>query len=83
MLMSKPAVPMFDNFIGGRSAPSASGSTFENRNPANSEDLIGVFPESSTADGLAAIAAAKEPCGAQVQEVSEMTYFLASVGGRR
>jgi alpha-ketoglutaric semialdehyde dehydrogenase len=59
--MSKPAVPMFDNFIGGRWTPSASGSTFENRNPANSEDLIGAFPESSTADGLAATANEGDP----------------------
>jgi hypothetical protein len=40
---------------------SASGSTFENRNPANSEDLIGAFPESSTADGLAATANEGDP----------------------
>ena len=27
-----------------------SGATFENRNPANASDLIGLFPDSTTAD---------------------------------
>ena len=33
--------------------------TFENRNPANTNDLIGSFPDSTTHDAEAAIAAAK------------------------
>ncbi|HXG89740.1 MAG TPA: aldehyde dehydrogenase family protein [Vicinamibacterales bacterium] len=55
--MSTP--PVYDNFIDGRWTPSASGKTSENRNPANADDLIGVFPDSSTADALAAIDAAR------------------------
>jgi len=38
--------------------PSSSGQTFENRNPANTDDLIGVFQQSAAADVDAAIAAA-------------------------
>jgi len=38
--------------------PSASGQTFENRNPANTGDLIGVFQQSTAADVDAAIGAA-------------------------
>jgi alpha-ketoglutaric semialdehyde dehydrogenase len=57
--MSKPTVPMFDNYIGGRWTPTASGHTIENRNPANAEEVLGVFPQSSPDDALAAIAAAK------------------------
>ncbi len=53
------AVKPETNFIGGRWVPAASGKTFENRNPADKEDLVGVFPESDRADGEAAVAAAK------------------------
>jgi alpha-ketoglutaric semialdehyde dehydrogenase len=48
------------NFIGGRWQPSASGATFENRNPANTRDLVGRFADSTRADAEAAIAAAKQ-----------------------
>src|SRR5215211_1187451 len=47
------------NFVGGKWVPSASGATFENRNPANTSDLIGLFPDSTTGDADAAIAAAR------------------------
>jgi aldehyde dehydrogenase (NAD+) len=50
---------MYDNYIGGRWTRARSGSHIENRNPANCTDLIGVFPDSSTDDALAAIGAAK------------------------
>ncbi len=46
------------NFIDGQWVASASGKTFENRNPANTDDLIGVFQQSTTADVTAAIDAA-------------------------
>jgi aldehyde dehydrogenase (NAD+) len=58
--MSKTTVPMYDNYVGGRWAPATSGHTFENRNPANADDLIGVFPESTADDALRAIEAARE-----------------------
>ena len=51
----------FANFVSGKWVPSESGATFENRNPANTTDLVGVFPDSTTNDATAAIAAAKLP----------------------
>ena len=48
----------FRNYIGGRWADSVSGKLFENRNPADRTDLIGVFQESTPADAADAIAAA-------------------------
>src|SRR5438067_105017 len=47
------------NFIGGRWIGAAKGETFEDRNPANTDDLIGVFPRSREADVDAAVSAAK------------------------
>jgi alpha-ketoglutaric semialdehyde dehydrogenase len=49
---------VYNNYIDGRWAPSASGETFENRNPANTDDLIGVFQKSTRTDVEAAIDAA-------------------------
>ncbi len=50
---------IYSNFVGGKWVPSGSGATFENRNPANADDLIGLFPDSTTADAEAAIGAAR------------------------
>jgi aldehyde dehydrogenase (NAD+) len=52
------SVAAYNNYIDGRWVPSASGHTFENRNPANTDDLIGIFQKSSRADVDAAIDAA-------------------------
>src|SRR5688572_24891653 len=52
------SVTTYGNFIDGEWKPSASGQTFENRNPANTEDLIGIFQHSNRKDVRAAIAAA-------------------------
>jgi acyl-CoA reductase-like NAD-dependent aldehyde dehydrogenase len=48
----------YNNYIDGAWAPSASGETFENRNPANTDDLIGIFQKSTRRDVEAALAAA-------------------------
>jgi alpha-ketoglutaric semialdehyde dehydrogenase len=48
----------YNNYIDGRWVPSRSGDTFENRNPANTEDLIGVFQKSTRRDVDAALDAA-------------------------
>ena len=40
----------FKNFINGRWVESKSGKTFENRNPADTSDLIGVFQKSTAED---------------------------------
>ena len=52
------SVTTYTNYIDGRWIASASGHTFENRNPANTDDLIGVFQKSSRTDVEAAIDAA-------------------------
>ena len=49
----------YSNFVGGKWVPSESGATFENRNPANTSDLVGLFPDSTTTDAEQAIAAAR------------------------
>ncbi|HVD93166.1 MAG TPA: aldehyde dehydrogenase family protein [Vicinamibacterales bacterium] len=52
------AVTTYKNYIDGEWVASSSGRTIENRNPANTDDLIGVFQESTAADVTTAIAAA-------------------------
>ena len=54
------AVETQHNYIGGKWVPSASGKTFEDRSPADREDVIGVFPKSGKEDVDAAVAAAKK-----------------------
>jgi alpha-ketoglutaric semialdehyde dehydrogenase len=49
----------FNNFIGGRWVPSLGGQLFENRSPADTTDLIGLFQESTPEDADAAVAAAR------------------------
>src|SRR6185369_7123048 len=46
------------NLIDGDWVPSVSGDVFENRNPANSDDLVGLFQRSTAADAARAIDAA-------------------------
>ena len=48
----------YDNLIGGQWVRAQSGRVFENRNPADAEDLVGVFQDSSPADAEAAVGAA-------------------------
>ena len=48
----------FDNFIAGAWCAPASGELFENRNPADTHDLIGRFPLSNAADVDRAVASA-------------------------
>ena len=50
---------VYKNFIGGRWVESKSGKTFENRNPADTSDLIGTFQLSTEEDVDAAVEAAK------------------------
>jgi alpha-ketoglutaric semialdehyde dehydrogenase len=52
------AATTYQNYVDGQWVASSSGQTFENRNPANTDDLIGVFQQSNEADARAAIAAA-------------------------
>ena len=48
----------FHNFIAGEWVRAASGQTFENRNPADTRDLVGHFPRSGAADVERAVASA-------------------------
>ena len=48
------------NFINGEWVDSASGLSFEDRNPANTRELIGLFPRSTAEDVDAAVRAANE-----------------------
>src|SRR3979411_171660 len=50
---------VYQNFIDGEWVESSTGETFENRNPADTRDLVGVFQKSGKAEGDAAVAAAK------------------------
>jgi alpha-ketoglutaric semialdehyde dehydrogenase len=51
---------LFKNFINGEWVESRSGKAYENRNPANTDELIGMFVSSSNEDVDAAVNAAKE-----------------------
>ena len=53
------SVTTYGNYIDGQWVPSASGQTFENRNPANTDDLIGIFQHSNRKDVEVAIEAAR------------------------
>ena len=50
---------VFKNFIDGEWVESATGETFEDRNPADTRDVVGIFQKSGKADVDAAIDAAK------------------------
>jgi aldehyde dehydrogenase (NAD+) len=49
----------YRNYIDGKWVASKSGQTFENRNPADQDDLIGTFQESNAGDVNAAVDAAE------------------------
>jgi acyl-CoA reductase-like NAD-dependent aldehyde dehydrogenase len=49
----------FQNFINGKWVDAASGKTFENRNPARWDEVIGVFPRSGKEDVDEAVRAAR------------------------
>ncbi len=51
---------IYRNYINGRWIDAKSGGTFENRNPADRRDLVGLFPDSDREDIDAAVSAAKK-----------------------
>jgi aldehyde dehydrogenase (NAD+) len=59
MSLSETAVQTYRNFIGGEWVPAASTETFENRSPANQDDLIGLVPRSGPEDVDRAVHAAR------------------------
>ena len=50
---------VFKNFIDGEWVESSTGETFEDRNPADTRDVVGIFQKSAKADVDAAVDAAK------------------------
>lgn len=51
---------IYKNFINGEWVDSKSGETFENRNPANWNEIVGIFPKSTKEDVDLAVKAAKK-----------------------
>lgn len=50
----------YQNFINGEWVDAASGQTFENRNPADWDQVLGIFPDSAETDVNAAVKSARE-----------------------
>jgi aldehyde dehydrogenase (NAD+) len=59
MLGSSTAPKVYKNFIDGEWVDSSTGETFENRNPADTRDVVGIFQKSAKADVDAAVEAAR------------------------
>ncbi len=51
---------VYKNFIAGEWVESSSGETFENRNPADMRELVGIFQKSGKEDVAAAVEAARQ-----------------------
>ena len=49
----------FQNFIDGKWMDAISGKTFENRNPAHWDEVVGTFPKSGKEDVEVAVRAAR------------------------
>src|SRR6201981_771648 len=59
--MATAAAPrVYKNFINGEWVDAKGGKAYENRNPANTDELVGMFVSSGAADVDAAVDAAKE-----------------------
>jgi alpha-ketoglutaric semialdehyde dehydrogenase len=73
----------FQNFIGGEWVGARSGATFENRNPADTSDLVGLFAKSDREDARQAVAVAQaaQPAWAAVPapKRGEILYRAANL----
>src|SRR6266481_2804780 len=58
-LGSSNPTKVYKNFIDGEWVESSTGETFEDRNPADTRDVVGIFQKSGKADVDAAVDAAK------------------------
>ena len=67
---------VYKNFIDGKWVASKSGKTFIKRNPANIDDVIGEFPDSTEEDVELAVEAAKRafPNGATYRHPNVRSY---------
>ncbi len=71
----------YTNYIGGQWVKSSSGKAFENRNPANNDDLVGLFQDSTEDDVNAAVdAAAKAYQSWRLTPAPKRAEFLYRVG---
>ncbi|MGZ7040469.1 MAG: aldehyde dehydrogenase family protein, partial [Thermoanaerobaculia bacterium] len=71
----------YRNYINGEWVNARSGKTFENRNPADHDDLIGTHPESSSEDLDAAVDAAHRAFeGWRLTPAPKRAEFLYAVG---
>lgn len=59
-LRDQAGIPVYGNYIEGAWQPAVSGETFEDRNPSNPSELIGLFAASDTDDIDKAVTAAYE-----------------------
>ena len=58
-MATSPAPQVYKNFIGGEWVESKSGKAIENVNPANTSEIVGIFPASNAQDVAAAVDAAR------------------------
>ncbi len=71
----------YSNYIDGQWVKSKAGKSFENRNPANEDDLIGVFQDSNADDVNAAVdAAAKAYESWRLTPAPKRAEFLYRIG---
>src|SRR6266568_2940453 len=71
----------YKNFVDGEWIRSSGGKTFENRNPADREDLIGTFQESNADDLNAAVEAADRAFnGWRLTPAPRRAEFLYAIG---
>ena len=57
-MATSSTITTYKNFIGGQWVDSRSGKFIENRNPANTDEVVGIFPASNQEDVNDAVAAA-------------------------
>jgi len=73
----------FRNFIGGTWAGASSGRTFETRNPADTDEVIGSYPECGAAEARQAIKAARQAqpawAGVPAPKRGEILYRAANI----
>ena len=53
-------IPVFKNYLGGKWVAAASDATYENRNPACYDEVVGIFPQSGPEDVEHAVSVAAE-----------------------
>src|SRR5215510_7331316 len=73
----------YQNFINGERVASSSGATIEVRDPADTDEVIGLVPASNVADAQAAIAAARDAfpkwAGLTAPERGKIFYRAANI----